>query len=135
MLNAKGGEIKSKANGSANHLRILKIVELEFVICPKYSYCKIWSLMGENFDCGKKGEFLALDQFFSWNISHFAQTSVFDLEIRKRVYLQKQTKWWQRVIQIYQIISKNKLVLNCINVALLLVAFGCVGINHQKGGD
>jgi hypothetical protein len=32
---------------------------------------------------GKRGEFLALDQFFSWNISRLAQTSVFDLEIRK----------------------------------------------------
>jgi hypothetical protein len=65
VLNAKGGETKAKATGSANHLRILKIVELEleFVICPKYSYCKIWSLMGENFDYGEKGEFLALDQF------------------------------------------------------------------------
>jgi hypothetical protein len=30
VLNAKGGEIKAKANGSANHLRILKIVELVF---------------------------------------------------------------------------------------------------------
>ena len=63
MLNAKGGEIKAKATGSANHLRILKIVELEFVIFSKYSYCKIWSLMGENFDYEEKGEFLALDQF------------------------------------------------------------------------
>jgi hypothetical protein len=27
VLNAKGGEIKAKATGSANHLRILKIVE------------------------------------------------------------------------------------------------------------
>jgi hypothetical protein len=36
VLNAKGGEIKAKATGSAN-LRILKIGELEFVICPKYS--------------------------------------------------------------------------------------------------
>ena len=82
MFNAKGGEIKAKATGgSANHLRILKIVELEFVICPKYSYCKIWSLMGENFDW----EFLALDKFFSWKISRFAQTSVSDLEIGKRI--------------------------------------------------
>jgi hypothetical protein len=32
-------------------------------------------------------------------------------------------------------LCKNNLVLNCIDVALLLVAFGCVGINHQKGGD
>jgi hypothetical protein len=83
VLNAKGGEIKAKANGSANHLQILKILELEFLICPKYSYCKIWSLVEENFDYGKKGEFLVLDQSFSWNISRFAQTSVFDLEIGK----------------------------------------------------
>jgi hypothetical protein len=85
VLNAKGGEIKAKATGSTNHFRILKIVVLKFVICPKYSYCKIWSLMGDNFDYWEKGGVLALDQFFSWNISHFAQTSVFDLEIRKRV--------------------------------------------------
>jgi hypothetical protein len=45
--------------------------------------------VGENFDCGKKGEFLTLDQFFSWNISHFAQTSVCDLEIGKRIYFAK----------------------------------------------
>jgi hypothetical protein len=29
---------------------------------------------------------------------------------------------------------KDKFVLKCIDVTLLLVAFGCVGINHQKGG-
>jgi hypothetical protein len=40
--------------------------------------------MGENIDYGKKWELLALDQFNSWNISLFAQTSVFDLEIGKR---------------------------------------------------
>jgi hypothetical protein len=27
------------------------------LICQKYSYCKIWSLVGENFDYGKKREF------------------------------------------------------------------------------
>jgi hypothetical protein len=69
VLNAKGGETKAKATGSTNHLIILKIVELEFVICPKYSYCKIWSLMGEDVDYGKKGEFLALENLFSWNVS------------------------------------------------------------------
>ena len=89
MLNAKGGEIKAKANGSANHLWISKIAELKFVFCPKSSYCKIWSLMWENFDYGKKGELLALDQFCSWNISQFAQTSVFDLEIGKRIWFAK----------------------------------------------
>jgi hypothetical protein len=48
VLNAKGGEIKAKANGSATTWEILKIVELELLICPKYSYCKIWPLVGEN---------------------------------------------------------------------------------------
>jgi hypothetical protein len=65
VLNAKGGEMKAKATGSANHLRILKIVELEFLICPKYSNCKIWSLVGDNFLLWEKGEFLVLDHFFS----------------------------------------------------------------------
>jgi hypothetical protein len=39
--------------------------------------------MGGNFDYGKKGEFLALDQFHSWIISLYAQTSEFELEIGK----------------------------------------------------
>jgi hypothetical protein len=45
--------------------------------------------MGENFDYGKKGEFLALDKFYSWNISLFPQTSVFDVEIGKRIWFTK----------------------------------------------
>jgi hypothetical protein len=61
----------------------LKTIELELLICPKYSYCKIWSLVGRIYDYGKKGEFLDLDQFHSWNISPYAQTSEFDLEIGK----------------------------------------------------
>jgi hypothetical protein len=32
----------------------------------------------------KRGEFLALDQFYSWDISLFAQTSMLDLEIGKK---------------------------------------------------
>jgi hypothetical protein len=35
------------------------------------------------FDYGKKGEFLALDQFFNWNIILCALTCAFDLEIGK----------------------------------------------------
>jgi hypothetical protein len=54
-------------------------------ILSKFSYSKIWCLMGENFNYEKKGEFLALNQFYSWNISLFAQTSVFDLEIGKEI--------------------------------------------------
>jgi hypothetical protein len=34
---------------------------------------------------GRGGEFLALAQLYSWNNSICAQTSVFDLEIGKRI--------------------------------------------------
>jgi hypothetical protein len=63
VLNAKGGELKARANGSANHLWISKSVELELVFRPKSSYCEIWSLMGENFDYGKRGSFWHLIKF------------------------------------------------------------------------
>ena len=52
------------------HLWILKTIELELLICPKYSYCKIWSLVGENFDYGKRGSFWHLINF-SLGISLF----------------------------------------------------------------
>jgi hypothetical protein len=58
----------------------LKIVELELLICQNTLIVKIWPLMGRIYDYGKKGEFLALDQFFHWIISLYAQTSEFDLE-------------------------------------------------------
>jgi hypothetical protein len=37
----------------------------------------------------EKGEFLDLDQFHSWNISLYAQTSEFDLEIGKWIWFAK----------------------------------------------
>jgi hypothetical protein len=83
VLNAKGGEIKGQSKWISYHLRILKIVELELLICQNTLIVKIWSLMGRMFDFGKKGEFLALNHFYSWIISLYAQTSVFDLEIGK----------------------------------------------------
>jgi hypothetical protein len=64
-------------------LRILKIVELELLVCQNTLIVKIWSLVGRIYDYGEKGEFLDLDHFQSWIISLNAQTSEFDLEIRK----------------------------------------------------
>jgi hypothetical protein len=69
VLNAKGGEIKAKANGSATTCEISKRVVLERLICQNTLIVKIWSLVGRIYDYGKKGEFLAPDQFFHWNIS------------------------------------------------------------------
>jgi hypothetical protein len=64
------------------HLRILKIVELEFLVCQKTLIAKFGLLWGE-FIIMEKGEFLDLVQFHFWNISLYAQTSEFDLEIGK----------------------------------------------------
>jgi hypothetical protein len=66
VLNAKGGEIKAKANGSANHMcEFQKIVELESLRLIKTLLLQNWSLMRENFCYGKTGEFVAFDQIYS----------------------------------------------------------------------
>jgi hypothetical protein len=96
VLNAKGGEIKAKANGSANHLWLLKVEELEICFCQNTLIAKFGLLWGRILIMGK-GEFLALDKFYSWNISWFAQTCVFDLEIGKRIWFAK----------INQVVAKN----------------------------
>jgi hypothetical protein len=85
VLNTKGGEIKGQSNWISQPLVNFENRGVRIWFLSKYSYCKIWPLMGESFDYGKKGEFLALDQFYSWNICQFAQTSVFNLEIGKRI--------------------------------------------------
>jgi hypothetical protein len=77
--------------------------------------------MGENFLLWEKGEFLALDKFFSWNISRFVQTSVLDLEIGKRIWFAK----------INQVVAKNDPNMpnpkkkNWSSFALMLHFFGC----------
>jgi hypothetical protein len=111
VLNAKGGEIKAKAkwisqplvNFENRGVRIWFLSKYSYckiwslmgrilimgkggvfgTFLSKFSYCKIWSLMGENFHHGKRGSFWHLIKFYSWNISRFAQTSVFDLKIGK----------------------------------------------------
>jgi hypothetical protein len=113
----------------------LKIVELEFDFVKLLKLQNLVSYGGEFFDYGKKGEFLVRDQFFHWNISWFAQTSVFDLEIGKRIWFTKTN----------QVLAKNdpnmsNLVQKQFGLKLhwcctSFVVFCCVGINHQKGGD
>jgi hypothetical protein len=122
----KGEKLRPKQNGSANHLWILKIEELEFVFFVKILLLQnlvsyggefwlwekggvfdTWSIllleylsMCPNtrvwlrdrkmiFWLWEKGEFLTLDQFYFWNISLCAQTSVFDLEIGKWIWFEK----------------------------------------------
>jgi hypothetical protein len=79
----KGEKLRPKQMDQLPLERILKIVELELLICQNPLIVKIWSLVGRIYDYGKKGEFLDLDHFHSWIISLYAQTSEFDLEIGK----------------------------------------------------
>jgi hypothetical protein len=135
VLNAKVGEITAKANASVNHLWFLKIIELEFLIFPKCSYCKIFVSYGGEFWLWEKGEFLALDQFYSWNNSLCAQTSVFDLEIGKRIWFAKTNQVVAKSDPNMPNYSKNNLFFNLNRCCMFCVAFWCVGINHLKGGD
>jgi hypothetical protein len=64
-------------------MRILKIVELEFLICQNTLIAKFGILWGEFSIMGKRGSFFNLVHFHFWNISLYAQTSEFDLEIGK----------------------------------------------------
>jgi hypothetical protein len=90
---------------------------------------------GGKFWLWEKGGVLALNLFYSWNISLFAQTSVFDLEIGKRIWFAKTNQVVAKSDPNMPNHKKNNLVLNCIWCCTPFVAFRCVGINHQKGGD
>jgi hypothetical protein len=91
--------------------------------------------VGRFYDYGKKGEFLDHVQFLFWNISLYAQTSEFDLEIGKWIWFSKTNQVVAKNDPNMSNLVKDNFVLNCIDAALLFVAFGFVGINHQKGGD
>jgi hypothetical protein len=117
----------------------LKIVELELLFWQNtliVSYCQKLVTCGENVWLWEKGGVFESLINFSWNTSLYVSTSEFDLEIGNWVWFAKTN----------QVVAKNDpnmpnlnqkqiFVLICIDVALLLVAFCCVGINHQKGGD
>jgi hypothetical protein len=63
VLNAKEGEIKAKATKSANHLKILKIVELEFDFGKILYLQNLVSYGGDFFYYGKRGSFWHLISF------------------------------------------------------------------------
>ena len=76
MLDAKGGENKGQSDKWISyHLRDFENSRIEFLFCQKLllslivSIVKSWFLVGRSVDYGKKGEFLALDHFYSWIIS------------------------------------------------------------------
>jgi hypothetical protein len=53
----KGEKLRPKQMDQLPLERILKIVELEILICQNPLIVKIWSLVGRIYDYGKKGEF------------------------------------------------------------------------------
>jgi hypothetical protein len=88
----KGEKIRPKQEmDQLYHLRILKIVELEFLfvkILLFVSYCQVGLLWGEGLIMGKGGVFESLINF-SWNVSLYVSTCVFDLEIGNWVWFAK----------------------------------------------
>ena len=138
MLDAKGGENKGQSNKWISyHLRDFENSRIELLVCQNsfiVSLVKSWLLVGRSFDYGKKGEFLKSWINFSWNDSLYVLTCVFDLEIEIWVLICKNKPSGGKGWSIYAKIEPKQIwVFICIDVALLLVAFYCVGINHQKG--
>jgi hypothetical protein len=98
---------------------------IELLVCQKsliVSFVNSWPLVGRMIDYGKKGSFWNL-----WSIS--LGTTLFMSHAKTKPSGGKE--WFKYA----KFDSKQTCVLICIDVALLLVAFCCVGINHQKGGD
>jgi hypothetical protein len=134
VLNAKGGEIKAKAKWI-----IQPLVNFENNRVRIYDLLKIL-LLQNLVSCG--GEFWLWEKggvFGTWLILLLEYLSMCPnkrvwLRDRKNEFdLQKQTKWWQRVIRIYQIPSKENLVFICIGVALLLLLFVVLAWITKKG--
>jgi hypothetical protein len=72
----KGEKIRPKQLDQPTTCEFQKI-ELQFVFLSNYSYCKIPSLMGENFDYGKRESF--------WHLINF--TLGISLDLPKQVCL------------------------------------------------
>jgi hypothetical protein len=96
---------------------------------------KSWLLVGRSSNYGKKGEFLKSVINLFWNNSLFASTCVFDLEIEIWVWFTKTNQVVAKDDPYMPNSIQNKTQFIWSDIALVLVAFYCVGINHQKGGD
>ena len=138
-LMPKGEKLRAKASKWIGyHLRILKIVELEVLICQN-SKClllsKVGLLWGEWLIMGNRGSFWYCDQFLMKYLSLCFNKCVW-LRDRKLSLICKNKPSGGKEWSIYvKFESKQFWVLIWIDFALVLLALCCVGINHQKGGD
>jgi hypothetical protein len=111
---------------------------IELLICQN-SKClflsKVCLLWGECLIMGNRGSFWISDQFLLEHLSLCLNKWIW-LRDRKLSLICKNKpsggKEWSKYAKFE---SKQICVLICIDVALILVVFCCVGINHQKGGD
>jgi hypothetical protein len=130
------GENKGQSNKWISyHLKNFENSRIELLVCQNsliVSPVKSWPLVGRMVDYGKKGEFLKSLINFSWNNSLYVSTIVFELEIGDWGWFAKTKPSGGKEWSIYANFESKQF---WIKVALLLVAFCCVGINHQKGGD
>jgi hypothetical protein len=91
--------------------------------------------VGRSIDYGKKGEFLKSLINLFWNDSLYASTYVFDLEIEIWVWFAKTNQVVAKDDPYMPKLNKTQICFIWSDIALVLVALYCVGINHQKGGD
>jgi hypothetical protein len=79
VLHAKEGEIKAKAKWISQPLVTFENRKVRICFFVKILLLQNFVSYGGEFWLWEKGKFLTLDQYYSCNISLFAQTSVFDL--------------------------------------------------------
>jgi hypothetical protein len=137
VLDAKKGEkIRPKQEMDQLPLENFENSWVRVFVCQCVSYCQnIDLLWGEGLIMGKRGSSWNFDQFLLKYLSLCFNKCVW-LRDRKLNLICKNKPSGGKEWFIYaKFESKQFWVLICIDVALPLVTFYCVGINHQKGGD
>ena len=138
-LMPKGEKIRSKQEMDQLPLENFENSRVRVFVLSKYSYwlffVKSWLLVRRSVDFGKRGVFEILNQFLLEWLSLCLNMCVW-LRDRNLSLICKNKPSGGKEWSIYaKNESKQFWVLICIDVALPLVVFYCVGINHQKGGD
>jgi hypothetical protein len=138
-LMPKGEKLRPKQEWISYHLRILKISRVRAFVLSKYSYClllsKVGLLWGECLIMEKRGSFWIFYQFLLKYLS-LCLNKWFWLRDRKLSLIRKNKpsggKEWSKYAKFE---SKTNFCSHLHWCCTSLVAFCCVGINHQKGGD
>ena len=140
VFDAKGGENKGQSDKWISyHLRDFENSRIELFVLLKLLHCLFCQKLAS---CGEKcwlwekgGVFGILNQFSLENLSLCLYKWIW-LRDRNLSLICKNKPSGGKVWSIYVKIESNQFwVFICIDIALVLVALCCVGINHQKGGD